>query len=816
MATRYYLTTKAPGVALNNESYQGSWQQDLGGTRLHRTRGWITWECATSKTAGGRITTLTLGETNDTPNYDCVFARWATPRLASQTLSSGTATVCAVTQASSDASTVYWNIYAYSTVGDTSTVRDVLINHEVSATDWTWAPFGRAIAVSVPSVSVSDGDRIMVEVGCRFGSNGPGDLYDTTASIRIGTTDSAYVPLSDAVDASGPVTDAAGWIEFPGTVTEASAVDPPAHDACADAIVISALPYADATWTDTTQSADTDRAVWYQYTSSTDQYVFFSTFETNYQTQITAYSGSSCGGLTIRAQALQQQWLQEAQSVNYVYCTSGTTYFFRVKCSDFDYLTAPSSGGAMKFHLFAWDPGLEIDDLVIDCQHLVRWREGTGFVDLGTGTFNLTPTGSAIDYSRTSMEDYYGDPHAALRVYVALFGTTIVYVYDLADLAYWVHFMDGSSPSDPLYGPQFLNSLAFNQSYELYTGAIGDNYDVIGNVASAGTAVVVKTAHTNIASNPSPDPSTTYDVPYENSGSDFVEIASDQQTLFHTSAGRRIMRYDTDADAPLADFIVAPYEAKLRPGFRSTRLLPDGGLLVCDGDHVKRYDSSGTLMRSYYPSATARAQDLDKVEITADRQSFFVSDQLSTSLFKFDLATGTQLGDWELNLPVGQLCGFSIYGGYRAGITTDVVIVVPVGALVLEGYPVLVTTLVQPPAEGQGSRIVPTRRVRRAPHLAAEGRWAFYERFQLDLEAGVGLVDGQGADPQLMLRWSDDGGHTWSHEHWVSAGQIGAYLHRAVWRRLGRSRDRVFEVVISDPVKVAWIDAWVDVAEGVH
>jgi hypothetical protein len=80
--------------------------------------------------------------------------------------------------------------------------------------------------------------------------------------------------------------------------------------------------------------------------------------------------------------------------------------------------------------------------------------------------------------------------------------------------------------------------------------------------------------------------------------------------------------------------------------------------------------------------------------------------------------------------------------------------------------------------------------------------WTFYSQFQLDLETGIGLVSGQGSDPQVMLRWSDDGGHTWTNESWVSAGRLGQYTRRAVWRRLGRSRDRIFEVVVSDPV--AW------------
>lgn len=64
----------------------------------------------------------------------------------------------------------------------------------------------------------------------------------------------------------------------------------------------------------------------------------------------------------------------------------------------------------------------------------------------------------------------------------------------------------------------------------------------------------------------------------------------------------------------------------------------------------------------------------------------------------------------------------------------------------------------------------------------------------------------QGSDPQVMLRWSDDGGHTWSNEHWVSIGKIGQYHRRAIWRRLGMTqkiRDRVYEVSMTDPVKVA-------------
>jgi hypothetical protein len=62
-------------------------------------------------------------------------------------------------------------------------------------------------------------------------------------------------------------------------------------------------------------------------------------------------------------------------------------------------------------------------------------------------------------------------------------------------------------------------------------------------------------------------------------------------------------------------------------------------------------------------------------------------------------------------------------------------------------------------------------------------------------------------NPKAMLRWSNDGGSTWSNEHWTSIGQLGKYKNRAIWRRLGMARDRVFEVSISDPVNAVIVSA---------
>jgi hypothetical protein len=82
-----------------------------------------------------------------------------------------------------------------------------------------------------------------------------------------------------------------------------------------------------------------------------------------------------------------------------------------------------------------------------------------------------------------------------------------------------------------------------------------------------------------------------------------------------------------------------------------------------------------------------------------------------------------------------------------------------------------------------------------------------YNGYALETEA---YTAAPGYDPQVMLRWSDDAGHTWSNEHWNSMGKLGAYGTRTIWRRLGMTekiRDRVYEVSGTDPVKIAIMGA---------
>jgi hypothetical protein len=97
----------------------------------------------------------------------------------------------------------------------------------------------------------------------------------------------------------------------------------------------------------------------------------------------------------------------------------------------------------------------------------------------------------------------------------------------------------------------------------------------------------------------------------------------------------------------------------------------------------------------------------------------------------------------------------------------------------------------------------PIRRVAVTPPLYNDGKRAIMPTIEVECELGVGLTSGQGSDPQVMLRWSDDGGATWSNQRSASMGVIGERKKRVLFRRLGAFRQRMFEISISDPVKTA-------------
>lgn len=101
-------------------------------------------------------------------------------------------------------------------------------------------------------------------------------------------------------------------------------------------------------------------------------------------------------------------------------------------------------------------------------------------------------------------------------------------------------------------------------------------------------------------------------------------------------------------------------------------------------------------------------------------------------------------------------------------------------------------------------------RQRVTQHLSTENdEWMFFGKTYIEMEHGVG--DNTTTDPKVMLSWSDDHGNTWSNELTRSVGAIGNYKTCAYFYQGGRSKDRVFKVRFTDPVKAVLLGAYAEI-----
>lgn len=96
----------------------------------------------------------------------------------------------------------------------------------------------------------------------------------------------------------------------------------------------------------------------------------------------------------------------------------------------------------------------------------------------------------------------------------------------------------------------------------------------------------------------------------------------------------------------------------------------------------------------------------------------------------------------------------------------------------------------------------PIVRKRILPVIVRENMTISHSQFELDMEVGIADESGQGSNPKVMMRYSDNRGRTWSSELLRDFGKTGEYNTRVVWNALGSSKGRVYEVSISDPVFV--------------
>jgi hypothetical protein len=109
----------------------------------------------------------------------------------------------------------------------------------------------------------------------------------------------------------------------------------------------------------------------------------------------------------------------------------------------------------------------------------------------------------------------------------------------------------------------------------------------------------------------------------------------------------------------------------------------------------------------------------------------------------------------------------------------------------------------------------PIVRLRRAPHVSNVDREIVHHELELAVDT-IGPRSVSDTDATWMLRWSDNGGSTWSNEHWVPVLAHGEPFQRVRWHRLGSSARRVYEVIVADPRPRAIVGARLELTSARH
>ena len=266
--------------------------------------------------------------------------------------------------------------------------------------------------------------------------------------------------------------------------------------------------------------------------------------------------------------------------------------------------------------------------------HATTFQIGDVFVATGQGT--------------VQWHEPDGTLHATLATQPSTFTTGMA--FDTSDNLYVTGF-DGNVVSvldntGALTGP-------FGSGYNSNPESI--LFDEVGNAyvgQADGTADILKFDSAG-------NPLASFNVATSIRGSDWIDLAADQCTMFYTSEGTEVKRFDVCTNTQLADF--APPGTLHGNAFALRLLHPaqGGGLLVADRVDIHRLDGSGAIAQTY----DAPGEDCwFALNLDPDSTSFWSADFCTSNVYKFDIASGAVLDSFSSGTPTNTVFGLAVFG----------------------------------------------------------------------------------------------------------------------------------------------------------
>jgi PKD repeat protein len=172
-------------------------------------------------------------------------------------------------------------------------------------------------------------------------------------------------------------------------------------------------------------------------------------------------------------------------------------------------------------------------------------------------------------------------------------------------------------------------SIAFDNTGHAYVGQTGCShallkFDAYGNLMASF-------------------PATT-----EQQGTDWIDLAADQCTLFYTSQGTTVFRFNVCSGQQMPPFATGLHTAL------AVRVLPDKSVLVADKQDIVRLDSAGRTIHTYDAPGEDCWVDLT---LDSDGSSFWAADYCTSDIVHFDINSGDQIFKFNTGTPANSVFG---------------------------------------------------------------------------------------------------------------------------------------------------------------
>jgi hypothetical protein len=148
-------------------------------------------------------------------------------------------------------------------------------------------------------------------------------------------------------------------------------------------------------------------------------------------------------------------------------------------------------------------------------------------------------------------------------------------------------------------------------------------------------------------------------------GTDWIDLAADQCTLFYTSEGNLIKRFNICTDTQMADFAAEP------AGFSTLyalRIRPNGEVIAAASNGVVRFSAAGAVLQTY-PLPLGETSFLFALNLDPDGVSFWTAGYSSANVYRIDILSGTVITQFNAVQVGCCLSGLAVAGEIR--VSTD-------------------------------------------------------------------------------------------------------------------------------------------------